>query len=55
MHSILIKNGTVITMNPGREVLRADIYIEDDRIVRMGPDLADAASIRTTRWTRRTE
>ena len=42
MHSILIKNGTVITMNPGREVLRADIYIEDDRIVRMGPDLADA-------------
>lgn len=40
MAGILITHGTVITMNPQREVLRADIHIENDRIARIGPDLA---------------
>lgn len=44
MTSILIKNGTVVTMNPGREILRqADIYVENDRIKKIGRDLADNA------------
>ncbi|MBC7326065.1 MAG: amidohydrolase family protein, partial [Moorella sp. (in: Bacteria)] len=34
--SILIKNGTLVTMNPGREVFQGDIYIVDDRITAIG-------------------
>lgn len=34
--SILIKNGTLITMNPQREILKADLLIEKDRISRIG-------------------
>lgn len=37
--SILIANATVITMNPSRDVLQTDLFIEKDRIVRMGPNL----------------
>jgi 5-methylthioadenosine/S-adenosylhomocysteine deaminase len=33
MSSTLICNGTIVTMNPAREVLVGDIYIEDGRIV----------------------
>jgi cytosine/adenosine deaminase-related metal-dependent hydrolase len=33
MSSLLIKNGTLITMNPGREVLAGDLYVENGRIV----------------------
>lgn len=32
MHRILIKNGTVVTMNKNREILKADILIEDNKI-----------------------
>lgn len=41
--TILIKNGTLVTMNPQREVLRGDIYIENDRIAAIGraPATAD--------------
>ncbi|MGI9861691.1 5'-deoxyadenosine deaminase [Moorella naiadis] len=41
--SILIKNGTLVTMNPQREVLQGDIYIENDRITAIGraPATAD--------------
>jgi 5-methylthioadenosine/S-adenosylhomocysteine deaminase len=33
MASVLIKNGTVITMNPAREVLTGNIYVDDGRVV----------------------
>ena len=33
MSSLLIRNGIVVTMNPGREVLDANIYIEDGKII----------------------
>ncbi len=36
MSSLLIRGGTVVTMNPRREVLRADILIQDDRIAKVG-------------------
>ncbi|MGI9861498.1 5'-deoxyadenosine deaminase [Moorella naiadis] len=41
--SILIKNGILVTMNPRREVLQGDIYIENDRIAAIGraPATAD--------------
>ena len=38
MMSILIKNGTLVTMNAGREVLAGDLYIEGDRIISVGPE-----------------
>ncbi|MGR6835394.1 5'-deoxyadenosine deaminase [Syntrophomonas erecta] len=34
--SILIKNGTLVTMNPAREILQCDIFIKQDRIVQIG-------------------
>lgn len=34
--SLLIKNGLVVTMNENREVLKADILIEGDRIITLG-------------------
>jgi len=42
--SILIKGGTLVTMNPEREIVSGDILIKGDRIARMGkidPDKAD--------------
>ena len=41
--ALLIKNGLVVTMNPQREVLSADIYIEQDRITAIEPDSGLAA------------
>ncbi|BCV21300.1 5'-deoxyadenosine deaminase [Moorella sp. Hama-1] len=40
--SILIKNGTLVTMNSRREVLQGDIYIENDRIAALGQAPATA-------------
>lgn len=34
--SILIKNGTLVTMNAGRDIIQGDVFIEDDRISRIG-------------------
>jgi len=42
--AILIKNGSLVTMNPGREILNADLLIEGDRISKIGkisPEPAD--------------
>ena len=33
---LVIKNGTVITMNPARDILRADILIENSVIIKIG-------------------
>ena len=44
MKTLLVKGGTVITMNPGREVIRADIFIENDRISAIGGNLPQAAA-----------
>ncbi|MDE7064576.1 MAG: amidohydrolase family protein, partial [Desulfovibrionaceae bacterium] len=44
MKTLLVKGGTVITMNPGREVIRADIVIEDDRIAAIGDNPPQAAA-----------
>lgn len=35
MSSILIRNGTLITMNPSRLVLKGDIYIDNGRIIEL--------------------
>ncbi|GEA19506.1 5'-deoxyadenosine deaminase [Moorella sp. E306M] len=43
--SILIKNGTLVTMNPRREVFQGDIYIEDDHIAAIGNTPATADRI----------
>lgn len=40
MNNILIKGGTVVTMNPARQVLETDILIQGDRITAMAPDLS---------------
>ncbi|GAV26499.1 ethylammeline chlorohydrolase [Carboxydothermus islandicus] len=37
--SILIKNGTIVTMNAKREILKGDIYIEGNLIKEIGPNL----------------
>ncbi|SHF92726.1 5'-deoxyadenosine deaminase [Ornithinibacillus halophilus] len=39
MSSLLIKNAQIITMNPQEDILHADIYIENDRIERIGENL----------------
>ncbi|QED47744.1 5'-deoxyadenosine deaminase [Cytobacillus dafuensis] len=44
MRSILIKNAEIITMNEKEEILKGDIYIEDDRIVEIGKNLSHFAS-----------
>lgn len=43
--TILIKNGTLVTMNPQREVFQGNIYIEDDRIAAIGQTPATADRI----------
>ena len=40
MSSLLIEQATVITMNAARDVCLADIFVENDRIVRVEPNLA---------------
>lgn len=44
-NSILIKNGMLLTMNPEREILSADILIEDDRISQIGRIETQATTI----------
>ncbi|KPP89432.1 MAG: amidohydrolase family protein [Rhodobacteraceae bacterium HLUCCA08] len=39
MSRTLIRNGTVLTLEPGSAPLRADVLIENDRIAAIGPDL----------------
>jgi len=39
MTKLLIKNGTIVTMNRKREIINGDILIEDDVIKEMGKDL----------------
>ncbi len=41
--SILIKGGTLVTMNPGREIVSGDILIEGDKISQMGNIKSDKA------------
>lgn len=38
-HSLLIKNGYVVTMDPARRQGAMDVLIEDDRIARMAPGI----------------
>lgn len=48
MSCILIQNGTVVTMNPGREVLtNADVLVRHGRIERVGANLAAHSDIGT--------
>jgi len=42
--SILIKNGTLVTMNPQRHVLRGDLWIEGSRIHALGRGLRKRAT-----------
>lgn len=44
MESILIKNGTLITMNARREVIQADLSITESRIQRIAPRIVTRAS-----------
>lgn len=39
MSQLLIKNGTLVTMNPEREILKADILIKDDVIKEIGENI----------------
>ena len=41
--SILIKNGIIVTMNAGREIVQGDVYVEGSRIKAIGTTLAYAA------------
>lgn len=41
--SLLIKNGTLVTMNPSRDVLKADLLIESDQIKKIGFHIEEAA------------
>ena len=40
MQNLLIRGGTVVTMNPTRDVCRADILVRGDRIAAIAPDLS---------------
>lgn len=39
MNKLLIKNGTIVTMNKGREIINGDILIEGDQIKEIGDSL----------------
>ena len=39
MGTLLIKNGTIVTMNKSREIFQGDIFIENDRIKEIGMNL----------------
>lgn len=39
MSKLLIKNGTIVTMNKGREIIKGDILIEEDEIKEVGGSL----------------
>ena len=42
MSSILIKDGTIVTMNPGDSIVHGDLLIEDDKIVSIGRSSTNA-------------
>jgi len=44
-NALLIRNATIITMNPKREILKGDVYVEGGRIVRIGRDLKKAGAV----------
>ncbi|WP_327116249.1 amidohydrolase family protein [Nocardia sp. NBC_01730] len=49
MSRVVVKGGTVVTMEPGQSPQRADVLIEDDKIVAIEPSItADAALIDAT-------
>ena len=39
MNKLLIKNGTIVTMNKGREIINGDILVEGDQIKEIGSSL----------------
>ncbi len=41
--SILIKNGTILTQNPSRDILRADILIQEDKITQVNKGIKEKA------------
>ncbi|GAV21934.1 5'-deoxyadenosine deaminase [Carboxydothermus pertinax] len=41
--SILIKNGTIVTMNANRDIFQGDLYIEGNTIKQIGPSLSVTA------------
>jgi 5-methylthioadenosine/S-adenosylhomocysteine deaminase len=41
--SILIKHGTIVTMDEKNSVVRGDVLIRDGRITQIAPDISDAA------------
>lgn len=41
---LLIKNGLLVTMNPQRDILKADILIENDRIIKIEADISAAGA-----------
>lgn len=43
MSSLLIKNGTLVTMNPERDILESDIFIQDKTIKEIRPSLKKKA------------
>ncbi len=43
--SLLIKNATIVTMNPDREVIHGNIYIEQNRLVEIGETRETAEEI----------
>ncbi len=45
MLDLLIKDGTLVTMNPQRTICKTNIYIKDDSIVGMGQEKKDAVKI----------
>jgi 5-methylthioadenosine/S-adenosylhomocysteine deaminase len=43
--SLLVRDGTVVTMDPRRRVLDADVYVEDSRIVEVGTTRSTADTV----------
>ncbi len=41
MATILIKNGTIVTMNPERQIYKGNVLIKDDCIEDLSPDMGD--------------
>ncbi|TMB38318.1 MAG: amidohydrolase, partial [Deltaproteobacteria bacterium] len=37
--TMLLRGGTLVTMDPARSVVRADLLVEEGRIARIGPRL----------------
>ena len=44
--SLLVRNATILTMNPAFDTVEGDVLIEDGRIARVGRDLpVDGAAV----------